>query len=400
MVDKPCGMTTPPPTDEPELEIAPADQQEDEHDLITAGTQIRFDAAISSTDWTTETVISQLRKGNIFLDPEFQRRDAWTATRKSQYIESLMLGIPTPQIILAERKEKRGSYIVIDGKQRLLSLRQFSAMPNDNTFTPFKLKGLLVREDLNDLTYQDISSELFHNSASDFDNATIRTVVIKSWPSEEFLYEVFLRINSGSVQLSPQELRQALHPGPFTSALNTFALGSLAIRDMLGLKSPDFRMRDNELVLRYLAFRFFASTYNGNLKYFLDDTTSILNNHWAKFEPMVKDAFDDLERAIAATKEIFGRDAFKRWNGYYFETRINRAIFDVMSIYFSDHSTATRAIASKQDIIDAYKSVSATWQFSNAVSGTTKSMEAVHTRFTVWAEALSNALKITVNPAV
>src|SRR3546814_295377 len=119
---------------DPDGEIAPLDQQEDEEDVLGSNGLTRFDAAISSTDWTTETVISQLRKGNIFLDPDFQRRDAWTVQRKSQYIESLILGIPTPQIILAERKEKRGSYLVIDGKQRLLSLRQFSASANDKEF--------------------------------------------------------------------------------------------------------------------------------------------------------------------------------------------------------------------------------------------------------------------------
>src|SRR3546814_17509696 len=57
------------------------------------------------------------------------------------------LGIPTPQIILAERKEKRGSYLVIDGKQRLLSLRQFSASANDKEFSPFKLRGLQMRDE-------------------------------------------------------------------------------------------------------------------------------------------------------------------------------------------------------------------------------------------------------------
>src|SRR5688500_3142614 len=79
------------------------------------------EAVVTSTDWTTETILSQLARGNIFLTPNFQRRDAWTDARKSRFIESLFLALPIPQLVLAERKEKRGSYIVIDGKQRLLS---------------------------------------------------------------------------------------------------------------------------------------------------------------------------------------------------------------------------------------------------------------------------------------
>ena len=79
-----------------------------------------YDAVVTATDWTVETLISQLNKRNIKLDPSFQRRDAWTIRRKSEFIESLFLGLPVPQVVLAESKEKKGSYIVLDGKQRLL----------------------------------------------------------------------------------------------------------------------------------------------------------------------------------------------------------------------------------------------------------------------------------------
>lgn len=69
-------------------------------------------AVIWSTDWTTETIFNQLKKGNIDLNPSFQRRDAWNDKNKSKLIESLMLGLPVPPIILAENKRKRNSYIV------------------------------------------------------------------------------------------------------------------------------------------------------------------------------------------------------------------------------------------------------------------------------------------------
>ncbi|MBQ8133912.1 MAG: DUF262 domain-containing protein [Clostridia bacterium] len=82
-------------------------------------------AVIWGTDWTTETINNQLVKGNIDLNPSFQRRDAWDNGEKSRLIESLMLGLPVPPIILAENKGKKNSYIVIDGKQRLLSIRRF-----------------------------------------------------------------------------------------------------------------------------------------------------------------------------------------------------------------------------------------------------------------------------------
>ena len=73
---------------------------EDEEDLTKSKLVHVDQMAISGTDWTTETIVNQIEKGNIQLDPDFQRRDAWTDTKKSRFIESLMLGLPIPQIIL------------------------------------------------------------------------------------------------------------------------------------------------------------------------------------------------------------------------------------------------------------------------------------------------------------
>ena len=67
-------------------------------------------AVLHGTDWTTETVISQLKRGNIILNPSFQRRDAWSRKQKSRFIESLILGLPIPQIVLAETRESRGKF--------------------------------------------------------------------------------------------------------------------------------------------------------------------------------------------------------------------------------------------------------------------------------------------------
>ncbi len=174
-------------------------------------------AVLWSTDWTAETVLSQLNRGNIDLNPSFQRRSAWSEDKQSLFVESLILGLPIPQLILAEDKRKKGSYIVIDGKQRLLAIRKFASEGEDSGFKPLKLKGLSERNDLNKKTYNDLLND--ENLAEDlaaFQNASIRTIVIRNWKSEAYLWEVFLRINTGSVQLSPQELRQALHPGPFS----------------------------------------------------------------------------------------------------------------------------------------------------------------------------------------
>lgn len=80
--------------------------QESEHDL-TATDKEFSEAVLWGTDSTTETIFNQLKRGNIGLDPKFQRRNVWKDEQKSKLIESIMLGIPIPPIILAERKDKK-----------------------------------------------------------------------------------------------------------------------------------------------------------------------------------------------------------------------------------------------------------------------------------------------------
>src|SRR5205085_4109354 len=149
------------------------------------------------------------------------RRNAWSDKRKSLFIESLFLGLPVPQLILAEDKNKKGSFIVIDGKQRLLALRQFVAEAKDKDFKPLLLRDLDEKENLNGKSYAILKAHGVEE-LNTFDNQSIRTIVIRSWQDDKYLHAVFLRINTGSVQLSPQELRQALYPGPFSDFIDDF----------------------------------------------------------------------------------------------------------------------------------------------------------------------------------
>ena len=76
-------------------------------------------------DWTIETIFNQINIGNIDLNPKFQRRNAWNDDKRSKLIESIIMGYPVPEIVLAENPNKKRSFIVIDGKQRLLTLAGF-----------------------------------------------------------------------------------------------------------------------------------------------------------------------------------------------------------------------------------------------------------------------------------
>ncbi len=299
------------------LDVARPDS-EGEDDLVQPDLKKLNEAAVAASDWTTETVVHQLDRGNINLNPSFQRRDAWTLARKSKFIESLILGLPIPQLVLAENKTKKGSYIIIDGKQRLLSLRQFSARSGDQLYSQLKLEGLEIRSDLNTKSLEDLESDpALADDLRAFQNQTIRTVVIKGWPNESVLYLIFLRLNTGSVPLSPQELRQALHPGPFLEFVEEHSGKLQGLRTVLKITKPDFRMRDAELMVRYFAFRNFLSGYRGNLKLFLDNTCKQLNSDWPNFQQSIQIQTREMQSAFDLTFKVFGdENAFRKWDAY------------------------------------------------------------------------------------
>ncbi|OGB24267.1 MAG: hypothetical protein A3I66_17830 [Burkholderiales bacterium RIFCSPLOWO2_02_FULL_57_36] len=361
-------------------EIIPLDQQESEEDVHPTKEESR-DAVLFNTDWTVETLFRQIDKKNINLDPKFQRREAWDLARKSKLIESILCSFPIPNVVLAEDRANKGRYIVIDGKQRLFSISSFMR-------DEFELNGLTIRKDLNGSKFSQLSRE----DTDVIENQPIRTVIIRNWPTEDYLYSVFYRLNSGSLPLSSQELRKALHGGKLLDYIDDFIQSSQPYKSIFGEKL-DRRMRDVELVLRFVAFERFLNTYKGNLKTFLDDTVIFYDTNWNAEIATLDADLSKLNDSLITTKEIFGEDSFKKWNGEKFEPRINRAIFDVISRYFSDSTLRASAIDHKAGIVQRFKTICTENQnFKNAIERTTKTPTATSTRYRIWGEELANEL--------
>jgi hypothetical protein len=318
------------------------DEEVDEQDVAEELAPGATAAVVSGTDWTTETIVSQLRRGNIQLNPRFQRRDAWRRDRKSRFIESLIVGLPIPQIVLAESKKDRGKFIVLDGKQRLLAIMQFWGLGTGEN-NGYTLSGLTLRKDLAKLTFKKLSATVEHES--DYNalcNQAIRTVVIRNWKDTNFLHTVFLRLNTGSVNLSPQELRQALLPGKFSDYVDEAAGESEALQKLLGISGPDPRMRDIEILARFLAFRFFADSYPGRMKQFLDDAFDRFNTEWLQYKGEIEAATSDFESGVEDLLKVFGDDVARKPGSPQF----NRAVFDAL-IFYHSQARVRRALRSK-----------------------------------------------------
>jgi hypothetical protein len=247
-----------------------------------------------------------------------------------------------------------------------------------------------VRADLNGSAYSDLDESL----VDALDNSTIRTAVIRNYSDETFLYSVFLRLNTGSVPLSPQELRQALHPGPFVKFVDDYSVQSVVLHDAMHIKGADVRMRDAELVIRYYAFRNFIESYAGNLKGILDITAEKFNRDWVLVEEMIEQQKEDFEYAIQAALSIFGENAFRKWNGSDYERSLNRAVLDVLIYYFTDRRVAKKAVARKANVEAAFKKTFLNTKFRVAIESTTKTIDALHTRLSLWGKALSTAISV------
>ncbi|PTQ79216.1 uncharacterized protein DUF262 [Nitrosospira multiformis] len=357
-------------------------------ELDFAQTQHFSEAVLHSADWTVETVVSQLMRGNIEMNPRFQRRDAWSIRRKSSFIESLILGLPVPQIVLAEKQGQRGKYIVLDGKQRLLSLLQFTGNA-EGPHNKFRLQGLEARVDLTKKRFENLQEPAFEDDLNAFLNYTVRTVVIRNWPNYDFLHLVFLRLNTGSVKLSPQELRQAMFPGEFSDFVDDKAVTSEPLHILLGCQS-DPRMRDVELLVRFLGFHFFLSEYGGRMKDFLDLTCDRLNRAWHDQQPRVEAAVEAFNKAVCALIEIFGENRVARKAN---SASFNRGIFDALVFYAANDIIRAAMEQKPEAVLAAYDRIVSNQAFLDASESNTSGVPNTFSRLYMWGKELSGAIE-------
>jgi hypothetical protein len=363
------------------------DIEADDEDVAEEIKRTDITAVVSGTDWTTETIASQLKRGNIQLNPRFQRRDAWKRERKSRFIESLIVGLPIPQIVLAEAENNRGKFIVLDGKQRLLSILQFWGL-GEGESNAFSLSGLTLRPDLKNKTFLDLSSNPdFEQDYNALCNQPVRTVVIRNWKDTDFLHTVFLRLNTGSVPLSPQELRQALLPGPFSDYIDDAAGKSPGLHRILGLAGPDPRMRDIEILARFFAFRFYSLNYPGRMKPFIDDTFRNFNDRWTPhLLKNIELAKDDFEAGVSELLEVFGDEIARKPSSAQF----NRAIFDALIFFHSQQEVRAALRDKRKKVKQAFSELfSPQSEFQKAIESDTAGSPNTKSRLDIWGRTLS-----------
>lgn len=229
---------------------------------------------IQQYDYAVRTLMDMITEGDLILDPDYQRQYRWSEEKASRFIESIALNIPVPVLYMAE--ESDGTFSVIDGQQRLTSLFRYfrpselSSIFPDRGLEELVLTGLKVRDDMDEKRFLDLGRV----DRSVLSKRPIRCIVVLNESDSALKFEVFERLNTGSVSLTDQEVRNCIYRGSYNSLIKRLALNP-KFQELISLPDASRNtMKDAELVLRFLAYRVLTEDID-----YSDNYAEYLNGH-------------------------------------------------------------------------------------------------------------------------
>lgn len=368
-----------------QLELQEELLEEDEDVDLSDRSKINY----NSKDSEIASLHRQYQRGRLLVQPDYQRKYVWDAKKASQLIESILINIPIPIIYLAATKDDKIN--VIDGQQRLTSIFSFieGKFPDGATF---KLRGMEVLTDLKGKTFKDLD-EAYQNKIYDY---SIRTITFSADSDPDLQYEIFSRLNTGSVSLNEQELRNCVYRGAFNEFVKELASDPDYLK-LLGLSGPEKRMKDVELVLRFIAFyKNSYINYRSPIKLFLNETMRTNMNMDEIEKNKIRKAF---KRAVINLTSLLGENCFRKFkiepgtNEGVWEKTLNRALFDILmdSMARLDTTVVMRHLdAIREALIDLMASNK---DFNDSIMIKTSDAIVVKQRFEIWNKTLDSVIK-------
>ncbi|MBM6637015.1 DUF262 domain-containing protein [Leclercia adecarboxylata] len=328
------------------------------------------------SEYDLESLVKRIKKGSIKLDPDYQRRHRWDEETSSRLIESLILNIPIPVIFISqdidvdeEVEEATARFTVIDGQQRLTAITDFFS-------NKFALAGLEVLPELNGIFYKDLPSFLIRR----LEERTIKCLRIDSTVDSQVKYDIFERLNTGSVKLESQELRNAVARGPFNDLIKELGQDPV-FRQLIGVSDKDAnentkikKMEDAELVLRFFALR--GKGYHQLRKGFKDFLTTSLVAFNKKTPSQIDEARSEFKNYINFIKKNFGPLPFSKYrstaDGLKKMSNFNAAVYDAILVGFAEVFKVDQLMHEEGEVLSAikdYRNIFYDTEFFNSVSG-------------------------------
>lgn len=310
------------------------------------------------------TIVNLVNSPDYILNPEFQRRHRWDASRKSKLIESFIMNVPIPPIFLYEAEYS--VYEVMDGLQRLTAISQFYE-------DKFELQDLEEWKELNGLKYSQLPDQV----KKGIDRRYISSIILlqetaKTEAEANRLKQlVFERINSGGEKLKAQEIRNALYPG----GLNNLTI-SLSRNDhfcrMWNIPIPDEKelvtgqprqeviedkyfkdMSDAELVLRFFAYRQINQWQGNTMEFFLDEYLKKGNEQFT--DEVLENLSNLFEQTTRFAYELFEEKAFwlhrNREDKWFHYERPTKILYDPLMQVLANNLENKDKILSKKAVI-------------------------------------------------
>ncbi|MFV8371091.1 DUF262 domain-containing protein [Flavobacterium sp. LB2P74] len=342
------------------------------------------DIDIQAIQTTMDTIIKRLEHDEIDLNPDFQRSaNLWKPQYMSRLIESLLIRFPLPAFYFDGTNDDK--WQVVDGLQRLSTIKKFAV---DKTL---KLQKLEFLHQFEGLSYNDLPRNLQRR----IDEAQITMYLIKPGTPINVKFSLFYRINTGGLQLKPQEIRHALSQGINDGQASKFLkrITETSLFKEVGRVSGK-RMLDKELVLRHVALK------KTNYLEYKPPMISFLNNAMEKLGNETEESLnileDDILRAFKLSKTIFGDDAFRK---SLVETGklkvINRALFEAVSVLFSKltDKQINNLLSNKDQFLFEFKGLFKDIDFYASITYSTAESTSVTTRFNMISKIINKYSK-------
>ena len=346
--------------------------------------QLSFDPnqiRITSNQLSLEYVLGELRSNNIDLEPAFQReKGIWEEDDQSRLIESLLIRIPIPAFYFDATDENK--WVVIDGVQRLTAFARFVLDEKDCKelldLDKLKLDELEFLKELNHTTFDELNGTLKRRIMT----TQLTINIIESGTPQEVTYNIFRRINTGGLTLSPQEDRNARNAGQATEFLAELS-NSPEFLNVTDRRLTDRRGKDQECILRFIAFTSYSyldyqeyeQKHRDYFDQFLKDTMAHLNVMECHELDNLRATF---KKAMVAAHRIFGGAAFRRVQA----GQINEALFEVWSVMLGELSKdhISKLIGKKEYLMYTFDDLlKDDVKFKGSLSG--KKPQLVETRF-------------------
>ena len=314
--------------------IAPEDDEEYLANETDPDTFIPAEVQISQRTINVYNLMERLDNEEIDLAPSFQRKgDLWSLEEQSRLIESLMLKIPIPAFYFNAADDDK--WIVIDGLQRLSAFYNFLVGKKEegsNKRKKEEFQGMQYLKDFNGCTFDELPRQYIRR----IKETTLVAHNVEKGTPDEIVFNIFQRINTGGMILKPQEIRQALYQGKATLLIEKLAECDEFLEATQRAVRND-RMQDREYITRFIAFTEldFKKEYKGNIDEYLIKAMKLVNTYDEEDLERIERSF---KRIMNYCTKVFGKYAFRKYNKNQRRGPINKAIFEMWIVCFSELS--------------------------------------------------------------